>query len=236
MTFQQPCPHCRIPAGVRRTPSGDLRCKLCTGPRLVLRDANLALSGAEIPLLTAARKSGRSSWLWAGVALLFTMMAAFFLLVVSGVLIFVDNASPAVTGLLLLFASLPLLGTYWSWRKSRDARRDAEGALEAARLSAAREVLQLSGRELTAEDLARYLDFSLPLTESLLARLNTDDSVTSRVTDEGDVTYHFASLRARIEEPGEVRTEGVELPLGRPQARSDEEEADEVHQRHVDDR
>lgn len=215
-----------------------MRCKLCAGPRIVLRDASLVLSGAEIPLLTEARRSRHRSWLWAGVALLFTLMAAFFLLVVSGVLLFVRDTSPVVTALSMVFASSPLLGTYWSWRKSRGARRTADAALEEAHLTAARDVLRLSGRELTAEDLARHLDFSLPLTERLLVRLNTDDSVISDVTDEGEVTYRFASLRARVEEPqtDELLNEGVERPLDRSAARTDEEEADEVRQRHVTDR
>src|SRR5690606_36819176 len=154
------------------------------------------------------------------------MMAAFFLLVVSGVLIFMEDETPLVTGLLLIFASSPLLGSYWSWRKSRRARRTADAALEKARLNAAHDVLRLSQRELTAEELARYLDLPLFLTESVLAQLNVDDSVTSHVTDEGEVTYRIAPLRARIEEldAGDFASEADELRIARREASTGEDE------------
>jgi hypothetical protein len=192
------CPHCRTTAGVTSARGGGYRCKLCGGPRVVSSDAIVALSGNEVPLLQEARRSGRARWLWLAASGSSALVAAGSL-TFALVLVLLFDPTAIVTTLLLGLAALPLIFALWSFRRAGRARSAASAALHEARLGALRDTLG-HGRELSANDVSRLLALPAETSENLLAELNVDDSITSTVTEAGDVTYRTASLRMRIDE------------------------------------
>lgn len=199
MSSGERCPHCRARVGVAPARNGGLRCRICGGPRVVINDGRMVLSGGEVPHLVEARRRGRASWLWTGLAVLSGVIgSAFLLLVTIGLLLF--DPSTLTSLIFLLFGSVPWIAAFLAWRRRGLARREGEAEIRRAQLSAARDVLGGSTRGLTAQDMARYLELPVAPTERLLAELNVDDSIVSEVTDAGEVTYRLAPLRMRIDE------------------------------------
>ncbi len=200
------CPHCRTTAGVKTAPGGGYRCKLCGGPRVISENTALALSGTEVPLLQEARRAGRARWLWLAGSLT-SALVALGSLSFALVLVLLFDPTALVTGLLLGLAALPLIVALWTFRRSRRAGTSSQAALHEARLGAVRDALG-GGQELGAADVSRLLALPAAESELLLAELNVDDSVTSTVTETGDVTYRTASLKMRIDEV--ARAAGLE--------------------------
>jgi|SRR5690554_4209629 hypothetical protein len=199
MSGQDRCPHCRASVGVVPARQGGLRCRICGGPRVVIRDRRMVLGGNEVAHLVEARQRRRVAWLWLGLALLSGAIGSIFLLLVTiGLLVF--SASTLTSAIFLLLGSIPWVAAFLAWRRRRRALAAGNEALRRAQLSAARDVLGGARRDLTAQDIARYLELPLPQTEQLLTELNVDDSIVSEVTDAGEVTYRLAPLRLRVDE------------------------------------
>lgn len=195
------CPHCRAAVSVRPGRRGGLRCRLCGGPRVVVRDSRVVLSGSEVPHLVQARKDQRAAWLWLGATFVTgTLATFFFLLLTIGVLVF--RPETTTTLLLFLLGTFPWLSAVIAHRRSRAAQQRADAATRQAQLSAARDVLTGSERAITAPKLAHVLELPIDVTERLLAELNVEDTVMSEITDAGEVTYRMAPLRLRVEGDG----------------------------------
>jgi hypothetical protein len=130
------------------------------------------------------------------VLLAFAGFAAF----ATSLVLLATSSGVAGTTLAVLLLLVPTLGGLWCALKARAKTRRVASALDAAWQSAVRDILESSGRELTAGELAGLLDVKQPQAEALLAALNVDDQVASRVTEDGDVAY-----RARV--PTRLRVE-----------------------------
>ncbi len=199
MSAQERCPHCRASVGVVPARQGGLRCRICGGPRVVIRDRRMVLGGDEVPHLVEARQRRRAAWLWLGLGVVSGAIGSVFLLLVTiGLLVF--SASALTSAVFLLLGSIPWIAAFLAWRRRRQALRAGSEALRLAQLSAARDVLGGARRDLTAQDIARYLELPLGQAEQLLTELNVDDSIVSEVTDAGEVTYRLAPLRLRVDD------------------------------------
>ncbi len=207
------CPHCRAIADVEFTASGRQRCKACGGPRLLVQDGKLALSGDESEPLRRARTQQLPADLWkfAGWALLGAGALALLM-----ALLFVTFASPGVLvgALALSIGALPLLASLGALGRARRHARERDRAWDDAYRTAARNIAQASGSELTASSLARALGIDEPRAELLLAELSLDDIVHRRVTETGDLAY---SPPARVRVAEHEQPEGDEAQA-EPQA------------------
>lgn len=94
-----------------------------------------------------------------------------------------------VTGLALGFAVLLLF--FWLFLRGHGKRSlaERERALERAYSLAILGVLRSDALEHSTESLARRIGLSNDRTEALLMRLNAEDQMTSRVTDEGELLF-----------------------------------------------
>jgi hypothetical protein len=193
------CPHCRAVADVEKLPDGRLRCKACGGPRLLLDDGRVALSGAEREPLQLARRAIMKSGLWKALGVGLGVFGALALLVAAGI---VALTSPGVIlgTLAIAFAALPLLFGFGAYRRGVAAARDREDAWRAAELRVAKDLAQSSEQELTAAALAQTLGMDETRAELLLAELSLDDHVARRVSDTGELVYS-ARPRVRLTEP-----------------------------------
>jgi len=192
------CPHCGNRAGLEASPRVFYRCRVCGGPRVPSVGAGIERSHRENEHLKAARRARRSELLYhaawiatgvvGGVSLLMTLLA---LLLFSG--LFTGWAG------LLAFPALPVLLSLWARKRTRKARETRQEALDQAWASVAHEILEQSPRELTSADLAHGMLTSESHADRLLARLNVDDQVRSRVTDDGQIGYSVRSpQRVRV--------------------------------------
>lgn len=191
------CPHCGTTAAAKHARAGGYRCNLCGGPR-VLGEADVALSGDEVPLLKEARRATYARWLWL-IGAFASGLAAFAGFSVALVAHWLAEPSTIGTGLLFGLPMLPLTFALFASLRSRRATKASGDALHAARRGAVRDAIQ-GGRELSASDVTKLFALPPPQAEALLAELNVDDSIMSTVTDTGDVTYRTANLKLRIEE------------------------------------
>ena len=210
------CPHCGNEVGVELSPSLRYRCRICGGPRVPVVLEGVQRSHREAGQLSIARRSRRSEllfgalWIVAG-----TVGGVSFLLTFISLLLFSGLLSAWAS--LLVFPAVPLLLAWWSRRRALAARNAKVEALDNAWASVAHEILDQKQDELTSADLARWMLTDENETDRLLARLNVDDQVRSRITDDGEVTYSVRSPgRVRVSaEPGQTlleTLEDVEIP------------------------
>jgi hypothetical protein len=192
------CPHCRAVADVERLADGRQRCSACGGPRLLVGDGKIALSGAEREALRQARRALLASGLWKTLGVGVGVFGAFALLAAIGV---VALTSPGVIlgTLALALSSLPLLFGFGAYRRGAQLGRERDQAWRKAELSAAKDLAQAGDGELTAATLARALGVDEAHAELLLAELSLEDQVARRVTDSGELAY---SVRPRVRVDG----------------------------------
>ncbi len=199
------CPHCRAITDIEFTGNGRQRCKACGGPRLVIQDGKVALSGDEREALRRARSHLMPAQLWrfGGWALL---GAGALSLVIA--LLFAIFASPGVlVGTLgLALGALPLLAGLGALRRASGGARELERAWHDAELSAAKDLAHAAGAELTAASLARALGIDEMRAELVLAELSLEDVIQRRVTDTGDLAYS-SPPRVRVEQAGDLEAE-----------------------------
>lgn len=182
------CPHCGNVTGLELSAAFYYRCRICGGPRVPTRGKQPERSMRERPHLVKARRAHRAAWLFralwivsgviGGLTFLFTLLT---LLVFSGL--------GTAWASLLIFGAIPLLVAFWARRRTLTARTTAKDELDLAWASVAHELLDASPKELTSTELADQMLTNEAHADLLLARLNVDDQVHSRVTDEGEVTY-----------------------------------------------
>ncbi len=206
------CPHCGNEAGLELSQDLVYRCRICGGPRVPIVAARVERSGAEARLLKEAERAHRSAWLlralWvvAGVTGGFAFALTFLTLLLL-------SALTSAWASLLAFAALPLGLAFWARQRSLKARRRRADALNDAWTSVAHELLVATPGELTSEQLAGFMLTNEARANQLLAQLNVDDRVRSRVTEDGQVVYSTRTPRLRIsadpldtELTGEVQT------------------------------
>ncbi|HEU5077110.1 MAG TPA: hypothetical protein VFU02_23125 [Polyangiaceae bacterium] len=192
------CPHCGNVTGLELSADLYYRCRICGGPRVPTRGEHPERSMRERDHLVKARRSQRAAWLFralwiaSGVVGGFTFLATLLtLLVFSGI--------GTAWASLLIFGAIPLLVAFWARRRTLRARADVKDELDLAWASVAHELLRASPSELTSAQLAELMLTDERHADLLLARLNVDDQVHSRVTDEGQVTYSVrATERFRV--------------------------------------
>jgi ribosomal protein L37AE/L43A len=211
----QRCPHCNNHVGVERHAELVYRCRVCGGPRVHLDSASGAFLSTEVAGAlkhAQARRRVRVAWRFAaGATLAFSAVAAMVTLFV------ILLTWPGVLGLslagLLVLAPV-LLGALAAARARRETLR-IHGFLDDAWTRAARDVLESSGREFNAAGLGSALGLPEARAEALLALLNVDDHVASRVTDDGDVTYSARSPRVRVAADDEIHADDEHSPAAR---------------------
>ena len=195
------CPHCGNEAGLELSPSLRYRCRICGGPRVPITGADFVRSHRESRQLESARLARRAEllfgalWIVSGViggtSLLLTLLT---LLLFSGLL--------TGWGGLLLAPALLLILSLWARRRTLGARASKDEALANAWSSVAHEVLEHGADEMTATELGNHMLTDEAHAEQLLARLNVDDQVRTRITDDGELTYSTRSAR-RVRISGE---------------------------------
>ncbi|MBW2527405.1 MAG: hypothetical protein JRI23_24700 [Deltaproteobacteria bacterium] len=203
------CPHCGGIAGTSEDSEVVLKCKACGAPRVVIDGPGIELSGAEQEHLEAAKKArtGRLGW-WIGsviaaLAAAGTLSATALVALLLGVSFIAAGVGIALT---LPFLLLALAG----FRKAGARTQDVNRAVDAAWVSAAKDVVEQSKEPVTAEQLSKMLPMSQERSEQLLARLAVDDMLSSDITAEGRLSLAPA---LRIESPSEdaAETELAEL-------------------------
>ncbi len=159
-------------------------------------------SGREGRALETAQRERHRVAAWRlGAAL----TAGFGLLSVAVALVVTWIVSPGATGsgLMLGLAAVPLILAALAWRRSNRHRAERDESLDLAWSTAAREIIEQHDRELTASDLARIMHLPEDEAERLLARLDVEDVVRSRVTDAGEIVYSTGAPAARLRVEGE---------------------------------
>lgn len=193
------CPHCGGVAGTSPDSEVVLKCQACGAPRVVIESPDIELSGDEQQHLDEARKArtGRLGW-WIG-AVTGALAAAGTLSVTALVSLLLGMSFIAAgVGLALTipFVLLALTG----FRKARERTRQVNQAVDAAWMSAAKDVAQQSKEPVTAEQLSKLLPLSAERSERLLAQLAVDDMLSSDISPEGRLSFAPAM---RIEPSGD---------------------------------
>lgn len=202
MSSSSRCPHCRNEAGTEPHPVLRYRCRICGGPRIFAGEG-IELSGREQAPLKAAKSARRTriALLTAAIVSAGFGTAAFFITAI--ILLLTQPGTFALLfSALLVLIPYALAGYAWSGAKKRVAQ--FREALDDAWLSAATDVVAAQSGEVNSRELAARLGIDEDYADQLLARLNVDDRVLSRVTDDGDIVYSTAPgqrLRAPELEP-----------------------------------
>ncbi len=177
------CPHCHGVAQVSPHPRLNQVCNICGAPRIDLEHAP-KLSGDELPSLLAARTAERKRLQWkvggvfggAVTSFAFALWTLWALIVGTGMI-------STVVGLALSapFFALAVAG----YVQSKRASAKVDKALHAAWKSAARDLLMAHPGGMTAKQLSEELPLSLEQAEQVAAELSVDNTISSRVTEDG---------------------------------------------------
>lgn len=186
------CPHCGNVTGLELSADLRYRCRICGGPRVPTRGKHPERSMREREHLVTARRAQRAAWLFRALWIVSGVIGGFTFLATLLTLLLFSGLGTAWASL-LLFGAIPLLVAFWARRRTLKARTTVKDELDLAWSSVAHELLRASPNELTSAELADLMLTDELHADQLLARLNVDDQVHSRVTDEGQVTY---SVRA----------------------------------------
>jgi hypothetical protein len=165
-----------------------------------VRIEGLELSQREAPHLKRAKRAHRAQLLYRALWIVSGVIGGFcFLLTVLVLLGFSALASGWAS--LLFFPALPLLLAFWARRRTLHSQATQREALDDAWTSTAHEILDASHEELTSTQVAEAMLTDETHADQLLARLNVDDHVRSRITDDGEVAYSVrAPQRLRVGE------------------------------------
>jgi hypothetical protein len=184
-------------AGVEVAPSFGYRCRVCGGPRIIVDDPAMARSFREVPWLVRARTLRRSAVLFRIFGAVVGALSSVGLIITLLMLALAQAATLAWLIALAVIVLPPFVLWLVLWRRAGAAQRELGAAMDQARLLVADDILRSRG-ELSTRELAQLMRASESQSEEILARLNLEDSVSSRVTAEGDLVY---STRA----PGRMR-------------------------------
>jgi hypothetical protein len=119
----------------------------------------------------------------------FVLVATLGYLLLAAVILGILTPGVWVTGLALGVAVL--MGIFWLFLRGRgkSSLAERERALERAYSLGILGLLRSDGIERTTESLAHSMGLTSQRTEALLTRLNADDQMTSRVTDDGELLF-----------------------------------------------
>jgi hypothetical protein len=208
------CPHCGNVTGLELSPDLRYRCRICGGPRVPTRGEHPERTLREREHLVKARRAQRAAWLYRALWIVSGVIGGFTFLTTLIMLLLFSGLGTGWASL-LLFGAVPLLLAFWARRRTRRARASTKDELDLAWTSVAHQLLKASEGELTSAELANLMLTDERHADLLLARLNVDDQVHSRVTDDGQVTYSVrATEHFRVgEDPFEERGSNETLVL-----------------------
>jgi len=213
------CPHCGNVTGLELSADLRYRCRICGGPRVPTLGEHPERTLREREHLVAARRAQRTSWLFRALWIASGVIGGLTFLSTLLMLLLFSGLGTAWASL-LLFGAIPLVIAFWARRRTLKARATVKDELELAWTSVAHELLRASPKELTSAELAELMLTDERHADQLLARLNVDDQVHSRVTDEGQITYSVrATERFRVgDAPFDADDWGDEAELEQPRA------------------
>ena len=222
------CPHCGNVTGLELSPELRYRCRICGGPRVPTQGEHPERTLREREHLVKARRAQRAAWLFRALWIVSGVIGGFTFLSTLFMLLLFSGLGTGWASL-LLFGAVPLLLAFWARRRTRSARATTKDELELAWTSVAHELLKASEGELTSAELAKLMLTDERHADLLLARLNVDDQVHSRVTDDGQVTYSVrATQRFRVgETPFEERGSNDTLLLDDDRVLDEERASDD---------
>lgn len=197
------CPHCGTVTSVEPAGALRFRCQVCGGPRVVVDARDVTRSGHEGRALdTAQRERIRvAAWrLGAALTAGFGLLSFAVALIVS----FIVSPGALGSGVMLGLGAMPLILSALAWRRANQHRAARDEALDEAWTTVARDIVEQHDQELTASDLAAIMHRPVEEAERLLARLDVDDIVRSRVTDAGEIVYSTGVPAARLRVGDEV--------------------------------
>lgn len=194
------CPRCKAAVNVVRNRLGEWTCAICGGPVVVVTDPKVLRSETEFEALERTRRSRfKSRVLRAGSVVLGT--AGLFASLVLAAIWWL--AAPSL--LIALFAVGFVLGPwglgFWALRRANALDREARASYEEAQLMTALAIARTFPDGVTGPEIASILQTTDEQTDRLLARLNSEASIESRVNDEGELVFVERSLeRVRVED------------------------------------
>jgi len=199
------CPHCRTVA--RTVPHTALwhRCSVCGKPRVPPGPSAGTNNPTVNQTLLQAGQSNRAATI---LKLLSYSLFGLGTFTEIGTLLFLWVSEPQrLTSLIALaFASLPLLLAIFARFSASQSVRQRDKALLFAYSEHVIGTLEQLDRSVEAKQIAGWLGLSVPTTETLLTKLNTDDRMRSDITDEGEVVYGaLGTARVRLESPPPTR-------------------------------
>ncbi len=163
----------------------------------------MARTHAELPYLKQAQAARRSKLLLTVASAALGSIGLLGLFVTATVLA-IATPGLLVTGVALAFAALPLLFAVLTLKKGLSKIRELNDSLDAAYASVAAELLRAQPNDLSSSELAQYMRLTEQDADRILARLNVQDTVRSRVTDAGEIVYSAREpLRLRVGEGAE---------------------------------
>lgn len=179
------CPHCRTIADIKPSASLRFACAVCGAPRVPIDDPDISRSGKEVRVLeqakrahmhaTAARAGAYVTGAFGIVSLLTALLALAFI-----------TPGPIGAAGLAVAVMVPFVLALYAWRLARRAGSELETLLDQAWALSASDVLQAKGKDLEPSQLARILRVDETQAEELMARLDVNDFLRTRVTDEAD--------------------------------------------------
>lgn len=220
------CPRCGAIAGT--SPDGELvlKCQACGAPRVVVEAPGVELSGNEQPHLEKASKArtGRVGWWIAAVAAVIAGVGTLGVTALVSLLLGMSFIAAGIgLALTIPFVLLAVVG----FRKAGQRTEQVRQAVDAAWMSAAKDIAQQSKEPVTAEQLAEMLPLSVGRSERLLAQLAVDDMLSSDITPEGRLSFAPAmriestSRAAELEAQAELEQQAVaEAEAAAAQARA----------------
>ena len=218
------CPHCGSIADVEPNRALRYRCLVCGGPRVPVTDTSIEPSGRERAPLATAQHARLRIGAWRVAAAVVAAFGALSLFVTLLTLAFISPGVLATTGLLAA-VSVPFVLAALAWLRARRYVRDRDAAIEQAWISVASDVLREKGGELDAREIASLLRLDEAQAEQLLARLDVESIVRTRVTDAGELLYSSsADRKLRVEEHADA-TSGTSAQV------DEEPEEEAVHPR-----
>jgi hypothetical protein len=155
---------------------------------VVIDAPDIELSGAEQEHLAEARKArtARLGWWIGAVAAAVAAGGALSATVLLSLLLGMSFIAAGIgLALTIPFALLAITG----FRKARQRTQQVNRAVDAAWMSAARDIAQQSREPVTTEQLSEMLPLSTERSEQLLARLAVDDMLSSEITPEGRLSF-----------------------------------------------
>jgi ribosomal protein S27E len=209
------CPHCRSVARTVPHPTLRHRCSVCGKPRLLPTVGTASIESETVRQLQVAGASQRVSVILSilGYCLLGLGLPG---LLLTAVVLLILMPGLWVSGIALTVAVIPLLLWMFTRVSANRATRARDRAIEQSYSQAILASLCALSTELDAESIAQLIGLPLEHTEKLLTRLNADERMTSRVTDEGNLLYGATQpARVRIADltaaPGTQSTAAVAL-------------------------